>query len=179
LIKKIELRGPNQFDGSWVDLIFTLENTDGQSCNHYVSIPTTAERSFMFGKKKSLREYNNLDSFLHSVGYKLEYSSAMSQIVALFDDYDQTFVGKTLSARLGYLGNRAKYVGKTDAGAQYVLVDKNDKVIDDNSFSGIDAAKAYAEQNSIKLNGFIKCLDFIPAETAAVATLSAVSDLPF
>lgn len=179
LVREIKLQGQNQWDSQWVDLIFTLENTDGQTMTHYVSIPTTAERSFLFGKKKSLNEYNKLDAFLRGFGIKLEYSSAMTQIADLFGDYEINFVGKTVSARVGYVGNRAKYNGKVGENNTYILVDKNEKPIDENVFSDIESAKNYAKDNSIKLSGFMRVLEVVPASVSAIAPLAAVSDLPF
>jgi hypothetical protein len=72
MVTGIEVKGHNQFDQDWVDLVMALQNSDGQSVTHFVSIPTTARNSFMFGSKKSLAEYSKLEKLLRGFGIKLE-----------------------------------------------------------------------------------------------------------
>lgn len=180
-IIEVEEKGTNQFDSQWLDFVFRFENADGAGSGTFVSVPTTAERSFLFGSKKSLREYNQLEKFLKGFGITLEYSSAISTIADLFEDATATFVGKTFSARMGYYGNHIKYNGKVEDTSTYVIANKDGTQIDPTVFKGFDAAKEYAKANNIKLQDFIKVLEVIPSETSSIgaAPAAAASDFPF
>ncbi len=180
VVTGVDIKGANQKDAQWADVVFTLENPEGQSYNHYVSLPLTAARSFLFGPKKTLYAYNDLDKFLRGFGVVLEYSNAITQLQDLFSDPAITFVGKPISMRLGYQSNRSKYVGKSDTGSQYILVDKDDKQIGTEVFSGFEAAEAFADEQKIKLQKFIRCLDVIAAKEVQLSSVRAVgADLPF
>jgi hypothetical protein len=176
---KVEERGTNQFDSQWLDFVFSVETAEGAGANMFISVPTTAERSFLFGSKKSLREYSTLEKFLAAFGVQLEYSSAISTIADLFEKPSDTFIGKTLSIRFGFRGNHIKYCGKANDLSTYMIVDKNDSPIDATVFNSFDTAKEHAKQNNIKLQDFIKPVEFIAATTSAISTSKAVDDLPF
>jgi len=175
----VEVQGTSRFDSQWINLKFTFENAEGQQFSEFVEVPTTAERSFLYGEKKSLANYNKLERFLKGFGITLDYASAMSTIAELFGDAEQTFIGKTVSLRLGFYGNHIKYMGKSGEDKQYMIVNKGGEPIEPKIFTNFDAAKAYAKENSIKLQDFIKVLEVVPAATSAIAPASAVSDLPF
>jgi hypothetical protein len=181
IIKKIDVKGPNKYDTQWVDLVVTMESAEGAEYNQYLTIPTTAEKSYLFGSKKTLYAYNDVDKFLLGLGIKLDYNSAISQLEALFEDMDTSFIGSTITLRLGFRGNRLKYSGKENDSSIYVIVDKDDKVIVDKKFTGHEAAKAYADEAKIKLQDFIKCLEVVPATTvrASNAPKLTIADLPF
>jgi hypothetical protein len=135
----------------------------------------------MYGVKKSLREYGNLEKFLRGFGVELEYTNAIFQIEKLFSDPEATFVGKTLSARIGYYGNYTKFVGKDGEVSQYKIVDKAGNPVVDKTFAGYEAAEAFAKANSIKLQGFPKIMDVIPSTTASIVVgAPAIAEaLPF
>lgn len=181
IIKGIEVGEPNQFDNQWVDVKVTMENEAGQLASHFVVVPTTAERSFLFGSKKSLGEYNRLEAFLRGFGVHLEYQSAIFQIEKLFSDPEKVFVGKTLTVRMGYTTNHTKFVGKDGDVSQYQICDKNGAPVVPTVFAGFEAADAYAKQNSMKLQGFPKVLEVVSASTASivVGAPALASALPF
>ena len=172
--------GADSFDPQWVNVQFDTENSDGGEFRYYLSIPTTGEKSFLYGTKKTLKNYNDVDKFLKGVGYQLEYTTALDTLSAVFNSASEMLVGKTVSMRLGYYGNYIKFVGKTDAGVQYIIADKDGKDIVGQVFSGFDAAKAYAEESKIKIQGHMKCLDVIAADKIApVGKLTLAEALPF
>ena len=97
----------------------------------------------------------------------------------MFSDPEKTFVGKTISVRMGYYSNYTKYVGKDNDISQYQIVDKNGVALNDLKFAGFESADAYAKANSIKLQGFPKIQDVVPATTAAISASTAVPEMPF
>jgi hypothetical protein len=177
----VEIGDSNQFDSQWVDVKFVMESESGQMTSHFLPIPTTAEKSFLFGSKKSLSEYNKIEAFLRGFGVALEYTSAMQLIAKLFSDPEKTFVGKTLSVRMGYTSNHSKFVGKDGEVSQYQICDKNGNAVIPTVFAGYEAADAYAKQNAMKLQGFPKILEVISAATASIVAgaPAATNDLPF
>ncbi len=175
----VEAKQVNGFDNDWYDFVFSLENTDGQSMNHFLSIPTTAHKSFMFGKKKSLSEYNKLEKFLLGFGVRLEYSTAITQIAKLFEDAADSFVGKQITLRVGFTSNHLKYLGKDGDISKYKIVDKNDQEVVPLVFKGYEAAEQYAKENNIKMSGFIRVLEVIPATTAALNLVAVDDSIPF
>jgi hypothetical protein len=180
MVKAIKVQGPSNFDSQWINLIFTLEDSSGKLLTHFLDIPTTAEKSFMYGAKKSLNEYSKLEKFLRGFGVELKFEEAIHQIADLFSDPEEVFVGKTFSARVGYYGNYTKYVGKDGDVSQVKILDKNGNPAVDKAFAGYDAANAYAKENNIKLQGFAKILDVVPASVSAITSSTAPkSDLPF
>lgn len=177
-IISIEEKGASQFDGAWLDFVIGMENADGAKFNTFISVPTTAERSFLFGKKKSLNEYNRLEKFLGGLGIALEYSSAISTIADIFED-PTSLVGRTLTLRLGFYTNYVKYIGKDGDLVQYQIVDKNASPLDPTVFNNFDAAKAFAKEKNIKLQDFIKILDIVPAAVSNIVVGASTSELPF
>ncbi len=179
IVTGVEAKQVNGFDNDWYDFVFSLENTDGQSMNHFLSIPTTAHKSFMFGKKKSLSEYNKLEKFLLGFGVRLEYSTAITQIAKLFEDAADSFVGKQITLRVGFTSNHLKYLGKDGDISKYKIVDKNDQEVVPLVFKGYEAAEQYAKENNIKMSGFIRVLEVIPATTAALNLVAVDDSIPF
>lgn len=178
-MRSVEIKGPNKFDQQWVDAVFTLENSDGQTYNQFVSFPTTASQSYLFGSKKSLREYNDLDRFVKGIGLSLNYETAIHEIQEWFADLDSTFVGQTITMRLGYRQSYVKYLGKDGESSQYGIVDKDGKAINSLIFSGWEAAEAYADAEKIKLQKFIRCLETLPGKPQAPKKDVVKFDLPF
>lgn len=178
IVTGVTVKEASQYDSQWVNVLFNLEDSEGKCANHFLEVPTTNEKSFMYGSKKSLAPYNNLDRFLKGFGVTLEFTEAISQLESLFSDPEKTFIGKTISVRMGYYSNYTKYVGKDGDVSQYQIVDKNGAPVVDLKFSGFEAAKAYAEANSIKLQGFPKIQDVVPATTASISTSKSTADLP-
>lgn len=181
MVKSIEVKGPSNYDSQWVNLLVTVEDSSGKVLTHFLDIPTTAEKSYMYGSKKSLNEYNRLEKFLRGFGVELSFDTAIHQVADLFSDPEATFVGKTFSARVGYYGNYTKYLGKNGDVSEVAIVDKNGAPVVDKKFAGYDAANAYAKENNIKVQGFAKILDVVPATAAAIVGGSAApkADLPF
>jgi hypothetical protein len=99
----------------------------------------------------------------------------------LFSDAEKVFVGKTLSVRMGYTANHTKYLGKNGEISQLKLVDKDGNPIVDTTFAGYEAVDAYAAANNIKVQGFPKVLEVIPATTASIVAGAAAQSaaLPF
>lgn len=181
IIKGVELTGASNFDNSWLNFKFTLENNEGQLATHFVEVPTTASNNYMYGVKKSLLNYSKLEKFLKGFGFDLEFTQAIHQLEKLFSDAEKVFVGKTLSVRMGYTANHTKYMGKDGEVSQYVICDKDGKPIVATTFAGYEAVDAYATANNIKVQGFPKVLEVVPASTASiVAGVAAQSAaLPF
>lgn len=173
--------GASNFDDQWINLKFTMENSEGQLATNFVEVPTTAERSFLHGSKKSLGPYNKLEQFLKGFGVVLEYSNAIFTIEKLFSNPEETFVGKTFTARMGYTTNHTKFLGKDGEVSQYQICDKNGAPIVDKVFAGFEAADTYATANSLKLQGFPKILEVVAASTASIVVGSpaVASALPF
>lgn len=181
IIKGVEIGDANQYDSQWVDAKFIMENEEGQLASHFVVFPTTAERSYLFGSKKSLGEYNKLEAFLRGFGVSLDYTTAIFQIEKLFSDPEKVFVGKTLTVRMGYTSNHTKFVGKDGEVSQYQICDKSGAPVVPTLFAGFEAADAYAKQNNMKLQGFPKILEVVSSTTASiiVGAPAIASALPF
>lgn len=182
-ITGVEVRGPATFKGAdptWINVLFKFEDSEGKQGNHFVEVPTTAANNYMYGSRKSLANYNNLEKFLKGFGVSLEFTEAITQLETLFSDAEKTFIGKTLSLRIGYTNNYTKYVGKNGEVSEYQIVDRDGTPVVSDKFSGFDAAKAYAEANAIKLQGFPKVLEVIPATTASISlNAPKMVSLPF
>jgi hypothetical protein len=175
----IESKGPNQFDNDWYDFVMQLENSDGQSTSHYITIPTTAQKSFMFGSKKSLAEYAKLEKLLLGFGIKLEYSNAITQIATLFSDAAANFVGKQVSMRLGYNSNHLKFIGKNGEVSEYKILDKKGDEVTPLVFAGFEAGEQYAKENNIKLQAFIRVQEVVPSTVATISLAANDTSLPF
>lgn len=175
----VEVKGPSQYDAQWMNVLFSFQDSEGRAANHYVEVPTTAEKNFMYGTKKSLAAYNNLDRFLKGFGFVLDFTNAIFQLEKLFSDPEKTFVGKTLSARLGYYANYTKFAGKDGEISQYIIVDKTGAQVVDLKFAGFEAADKYAKDNGIKLQGFPKVQEVLPATTASLVADVSAPALPF
>lgn len=173
--------GASKYDNQWINFKFTLENNEGQLASCFVEVPITAANNYMHGTKKSLAEYGKLEKFLKGFGFDLEFTQAIHQVEKLFSDAEKTFVGKTISLRLGYTGIHPKYMGKDGEVSQYKLVDKNGNPIVDAVFAGFEAIDAYAKANNLTVQGFPKVLDVVPASAASigVATPAIAAALPF
>lgn len=181
IIKGVEMTGASQYDNQWINFKFTLENSDGQMATHFVEVPTTAANNYMYGAKKSLGNYSKLEKFLKGFGVDLEFTQAIHQIEKLFSDAEKTFVGKTFSARLAYTSIHSKFIGKEGEISQYQIVDKDGAPIVATKFAGFEAVDAYAKANSLKVQGFPKIVDVVPASTATIVTSgpAIAAALPF
>lgn len=168
IIKGVTLEGASNFDNQWINFKFTLENSEGQLATHFVEVPTTAANNYMYGAKKSLHNYTKLEKFLKGFGFDLEFTQAIHQLEKLFTDAEKTFVGKTLSVRMGYNSIHTKYLGKDGEVSKYKLVDKDGNPIVATDFAGFEAVDAYAKANNIKVQGFPKVLEVVPAATASI-----------
>lgn len=175
------MTGASQYDNQWINFKFTMENSEGQLATHFVEVPTTAANNYMYGTKKVLYNYNKLEKFLKGFGVDLEFTSAIYQLEKLFSDAEKTFVGKTFSARMGYTGIHTKYIGKNGEISQLKIVDKDGKPIVDTTFAGYEAVDAYAAANNIKVQGFPKVLEVVPASIATIVVGAAAQSaaLPF
>lgn len=171
--------GVSRFDSQWINFKFLLQNAEGQQHSEFIEVPTTAERSFLYGEKKTLANYNKLERFLKGFGIALEYTTAMGTIADHFSDVEDSFVGRTVTMRLGFYGNHIKYCGKNGEDKQYMIVNKSGEALEPMIFPNFDAAKAFAKEKSIKLQDFIKSLEVVPASVSAIAAPTASGDLPF
>ncbi len=170
-------------DSTWANAKFEFENVDGQSIGTWVRVPTTADGNFMYGPKKSVYEFQGLQKFLRGFGVVLDFDNAMSQIAELFGDIEN-FVGKSITARVGYKGTWLKYLGKSEDGNnryQWTKPDGTPK--DETIFPDYKAAEAYAAENKVKTSGFANILEYyVPKEPTIVLGQVAASeetDLPF
>jgi hypothetical protein len=154
-----------------------LENSAGEGFNAYLTIPTTAEKSFLFGSKKSLREFNDLAKFFLGLGITLDYTTAIFQLSDIFSDTER-LIGQTITVRLGYYGNYVKYVGKDGDTSQYTIVKRDGSDLTGRVFTGFDAASAYATEEAIKIQKFMRVLEVVPGSTLKLAP-TASNDLPF
>lgn len=181
IIKGVEMTGASQYDNQWVNFKFTMENSEGQLATHYVEVPTTAANNYMYGVKKSLGNYSKLEKFLKGFGFDLEFTQAIHQLEKLFSDAEKTFIGKTFSARMGYTAIHTKYLGKDGEVSQYQIVDRDGNPIVADKFAGFEAVDAYAKANNIKVQGFPKILEVVPASTATIVIggPAIASALPF
>jgi hypothetical protein len=176
-IKAVTVKDANPYDAQWINVQVSVENSAGEEFNTFLTVPTTAEKSFLFGSKKSLREFNDLAKFLLGLGIKLEYDTAIFQLSDIFSD-TANLIGQTLTIRVGYYGNYIKYAGKNGDSPQYSIVKKDGTELTGQVFTGFDAANAYASEESIKLQKFMKVLEVIPGTTLKLAP-TASNDLPF
>lgn len=181
IIKGVELTGASNYDSTWLNFKFTMENSEGQLASHYVEVPTTAANNYLYGAKKSLANYNKLERFLKGFGVDLDFMTAMLTVEKLFSDAEKVFVGKTFTARMGYKTNHSKFIGKDGDVSQFKICDKDGNPIVDTVFAGYEAADAYAASNNLKLQGFPKVLEVVPAATASIVVGAAptASALPF
>ena len=176
-VKAVTIKDPNTYDPQWINVQISLENAAGEEFNTFLTVPTTAEKSFLFGSKKSLREFNDLAKFFLGLGIKLDYATAIFQLSDIFSD-TANLIGQTITLRLGFYGNHIKYAGKVDDVPSYLIVSKDGTDLTGRVFSGFDAANAYATEEAIKLQKFMKILDVIPGTTTKLASVAS-SDLPF
>jgi hypothetical protein len=177
VVKAVSIKDPNPFDTQWINVQLALENASGEEFNTFLTIPTTAEKSFLFGSKKSLREFNDLAKFFLGLGINLDYATAIHQLSDVFSD-TANLIGQTITLRLGYYGKHVKYVGKVDNVSSYIIAEKDGTDATGRVFSGFDAANAYAAEEAIKLQKFMKVLDVIPG-TVLKSVSTASNDLPF
>lgn len=177
VIKSVTVKDSNKFDSQWVDVVVSLENSAGEGFNAFITIPTTAEKSFLFGSKKSLREFNDLAKFFLGLGITLDYTTAIFQLSDIFSDTER-LIGQTITVRLGYYGNYVKYVGKDGDTSQYTIVKRDGSDLTGRVFTGFDAANAYATEEAIKIQKFMKVLEVVPGSTLKLAP-TASNDLPF
>ncbi len=167
-------------DENWISLTFELQDSEGRGCRHFLSVPTVCRNSFLYGQKKSAYQYEKVAAFFRGLGLVLDYDNAMTQIAAVFGNYEKNLIGKTIKVRMGHKGPYLKYLGKTEG---YQVVDKEGKPKLDGVFPDSQAAKRAAEDNNLKLT-FCNILEIFQAKTPALqlvgnATPVAADDLPF
>lgn len=181
IVKGVEMTGASSFDNQWINFKFTLENSDGQIATHFVEVPITAANNYMYGVKKSLVNYAKLEKFLKGFGFELEFTQAIIQLEKLFSDAEKVFVGKTFSARIAYTTLHSKYLGKEGEISQYQIVDKDGNAVVETKFAGYEAIDTYAKANGIKVQGFPKIVEVVPASTASIVVGAPAlsSALPF
>lgn len=161
-VKTAEYAQQNQNDPAWMSAKFELEDGRGKLFTHYQDFPTECKNSYLFGKDKSVWPLENLQKFLRAFGVVFDYENGIQQMADIFGNLDK-FALKTLRVRLGYSGNHIKKVRNEDDTENYRIVDRDGTPLFDESFADLDSAKAFAKDNNVKYQPYMKVLEFFPA----------------
>lgn len=184
-VQDIENKGIAKSDANWLNLRFKLETANGESFNLFQLFPLKRVDNFKYGPKKTLFVYRGLMDFLRAFGVTLEFDTAMATIGGLLGNME-AFIGKKIRVEIGYTGPHTQYIGKDGDKNQYVIINKGERLKDEEGvemiFPDWKAAENYAAGVSLKLQGFPEILKFYDGDSLTVSEVEETeedySDIP-
>lgn len=158
---KVEYQGPAK-DKTWHKYLFTWEGAGGKVATDQIMVPTS-KVTFTVAKgsgksEESLFMFNKLTAFVESVfGVVLVIETLADSLTQVFGNIEKQFVGKTVSATIGYKGNYLKYDGANEDGSKRIVIQLTDgNCITENgvvkAFPDFEAAKNYCTAQKPPIN---------------------------
>lgn len=169
-------------DPNWIKLRFMFKTAKGGQYNEMLMLPIKRVNDFEYGAKKTLFPYRKVIEFLRAFGIVVEYNTAMSTIGTVLNNLEG-LINKKIKVEIGYKGAYVKFLGKEGDDKQYVIV-QQDKVLQDEDnqdliFPDFKAAENYAAGVKLNIQSFPEILEFYAGEEASMVVETVEEDNGF
>lgn len=170
-VTDVKFKGLSEKDNAFGLYQVTLEAVSGGSIKHTLIVPMGGK--IKYGEKGTLLPFMNVKKFFTALGADVGTGAGFQKTIKRYlggPDAVKKLIGKEIGAKVGYRRPYVGFLGKTEDGTkQYTILtadgQQHQKFVEDGApitWGSWETAQAYAEENGVKLDGFVNVLDVLP-----------------